>query len=122
MLLHCAGNLITGDCKKNIHLWKMEEGGTWNVDQRPYAAHTESVEDLQWSPNEKTVGLVTSINFCWNRITWMWKSLECRDYSGNRVAHNIEKVCSSVLPLLKFFLKAEKPCENSVTFAKKRKR
>lgn len=50
-----AGNLASGDCKKNIHIWKIEEGGKWLVDQRPYAAHSASVEDIQWSPNEKTV-------------------------------------------------------------------
>jgi ribosome assembly protein RRB1 len=51
-----GGQLVTGDIKKNIHVWKMDESGTsWQVDQRPYAAHTASIEDLQWSPNEPTV-------------------------------------------------------------------
>ena len=47
--------LLTGDCNKNIHLWNPSDDGSWHVDQRPYASHTESVEDLQWSPNEATV-------------------------------------------------------------------
>ena len=49
-----TGRLLTGDCNKSIHLWQPIEGG-WNVDQRAYTAHTKSVEDLQWSPNEATV-------------------------------------------------------------------
>jgi len=48
------GNLLTGDCKKNIHLWKPLDG-SWVVDQRPFVGHTASVEDIQWSPNEPTV-------------------------------------------------------------------
>ena len=48
------GRLLTGDCKKNIHLWHPVETG-WNIDQRAYTAHTKSVEDIQWSPNEATV-------------------------------------------------------------------
>ncbi|XP_022108396.1 glutamate-rich WD repeat-containing protein 1-like isoform X2 [Acanthaster planci] len=57
-----SGNLITGDCRRNIHLWKLQEGGEWSVDQRPYAAHAESVEDLQWSPNEKNVFASCSVD------------------------------------------------------------
>ncbi|KAG9481620.1 glutamate-rich WD repeat-containing protein 1 [Eleutherodactylus coqui] len=57
-----AGRLITGDCNKNIHLWNPKEGGTWHVDQRPFAGHTKSVEDLQWSPNEATVFASCSVD------------------------------------------------------------
>lgn len=49
------GVLATGDCKRNIHLWKPGDSGTWHVDQRPFSAHTASVEDIQWSPNEPNV-------------------------------------------------------------------
>ncbi len=50
-----SGRLLTGDCKKHIHLWEPENGGTWRVDQRSYVGHTDSVEDIQWSPNETNV-------------------------------------------------------------------
>lgn len=48
------GVLATGDCSKNIHVWKPNESD-WSVDQRAYIGHTASVEDIQWSPNEPTV-------------------------------------------------------------------
>ncbi|XP_029440956.1 glutamate-rich WD repeat-containing protein 1 [Rhinatrema bivittatum] len=57
-----AGRLLTGDCNKNIHLWTAIEGGTWHVDQRPFTAHTKSVEDLQWSPTEATVFASCSVD------------------------------------------------------------
>lgn len=47
--------MATGDCRKDIHIWTPAEGGTFNVDQRPLVGHTASVEDLQWSPNERSV-------------------------------------------------------------------
>ncbi|KAJ8949993.1 hypothetical protein NQ318_002403 [Aromia moschata] len=50
-----AGVLATGDCKRDIHIWHPEEGSSWKVDQRPLIGHTDSVEDIQWSPNERNV-------------------------------------------------------------------
>lgn len=47
--------LATGSCNRNIHLWQLRDNTTWHVDQRPLNAHTDSVEDLQWSPNEENV-------------------------------------------------------------------
>lgn len=49
------GLLATGDCRRDIHVWQPHESGTWNVDQRPLIGHIDSVEDLQWSPNEQSV-------------------------------------------------------------------
>ncbi|XP_050460738.1 glutamate-rich WD repeat-containing protein 1 isoform X1 [Cataglyphis hispanica] len=51
------GTLASGDCKGNIHIWRIDStGASWHVDQRPYNSHApHSVEDLQWSPNEKNV-------------------------------------------------------------------
>ncbi len=50
-----SGVFASGDCKKNIHLWKPNDSGSWNVDQRPLVGHTDSVEDVLWSPNESNV-------------------------------------------------------------------
>lgn len=53
------GTLASGDCKGNIHIWRIGSTSgvpTWHVDQRPYNSHApHSVEDLQWSPNERHV-------------------------------------------------------------------
>lgn len=46
--------LATGDCRKDIHIWKLSES-SWTVDQRPLIGHSSSIEDLQWSPNEQHV-------------------------------------------------------------------
>ncbi|XP_012231590.2 glutamate-rich WD repeat-containing protein 1 isoform X1 [Linepithema humile] len=51
------GTLASGDCKGNIHIWRVDSSSaSWHVDQRSYNSHApHSVEDLQWSPNEKNV-------------------------------------------------------------------
>lgn len=56
VFLPSTGRLVSGDCKKNIHVWEPREGGaSWKIDQRPFSSHSKSVEDLQWSPTEATV-------------------------------------------------------------------
>ena len=56
MTAYTLGWLATGDCNKNIHVWKPEESSSaWHIDQRAFSGHTQSVEDIQWSPTEPTV-------------------------------------------------------------------
>jgi len=57
------GRLATGDCSGNIHVWSVDENhSSWTVDQRPFSGHKDSVEDVQWSPNEATVFASCSVD------------------------------------------------------------
>ncbi|CAG8692132.1 384_t:CDS:2, partial [Cetraspora pellucida] len=49
-----AGRLITGDMHTNIYLTTKAQS-TFTADRIPFTGHTSSVEDLQWSPVEKSV-------------------------------------------------------------------
>ena len=49
------GKLITGDNDGKIFVTTCGDGGKWTPDNRPYTGHQSSVEDLQWSPNERNV-------------------------------------------------------------------
>eukprot|EP01083_Nonionella_stella_P101070 286046_1 len=55
------GRLLSGDCRSHIHLWNPREGG-WDVDDKSYSGHSESVEDIQWSPNEAEVFASCSVD------------------------------------------------------------
>ena len=55
------GRLATGDCQHHIHVWELRDDSTWVVDQCSYSAHSKSVEDLQWSPNEEHVSPSSSV-------------------------------------------------------------
>ncbi|KAG5680762.1 hypothetical protein PVAND_010249 [Polypedilum vanderplanki] len=57
-----AGVLATGDCNKDIHIWKPTEDGSWTVNQVPLVGHNASVEDIQWSPNERNVMATCSVD------------------------------------------------------------
>jgi len=49
-----TGVLASGDCNKNIHVWRPGDGAVWTMSEA-YTSHTSSVEDIRWSPNEKNV-------------------------------------------------------------------
>lgn len=53
--LHPLGKLLTGDNDGLIYVTTRTEGGGWVTDTRPFVGHTSSVEELQWSPNERNV-------------------------------------------------------------------
>ena len=50
-----AGKLLSGDNKGNIFLTICSKNGTWHADSRPFTGHQKSIEDIKWSPSEKTV-------------------------------------------------------------------
>jgi len=49
------GTLATGDCKKDIHIWRPGSGSSFSVSTNPLVGHSRSVEDLQWSPTDTNV-------------------------------------------------------------------
>ena len=49
------GKLLTGDNDGKIFLTTCADGGKWATDNRPFVGHASSVEDIQWSPNERNV-------------------------------------------------------------------
>jgi ribosome assembly protein RRB1 len=65
------GRLLSGANNGGIYLWDMNGSGTgdggWTVSSDRFRGHKGSVEDLQWSPNEKNVfascGVDKSIRF-----------------------------------------------------------
>ncbi|KAK2748160.1 ribosome biosynthesis protein rrb1 [Myotisia sp. PD_48] len=52
---HPLGKLLTGDNDGLMYVTTRSEGGGWVTDTRPFVGHTSSVEEIQWSPNEKNV-------------------------------------------------------------------
>lgn len=49
------GKLLTGDNDGKIFMTTCADGAKWTTDTRPFTGHTSSVEDIQWSPNERNV-------------------------------------------------------------------
>lgn len=49
------GKLLTGDSAGNVFATTRTEGGGFVTDTNPYTGHQGSVEELQWSPNERNV-------------------------------------------------------------------
>lgn len=53
--LQPLGKLLTGDNDGHIYVTTRTEGGGWVTDSRPFTGHRSSIEELQWSPNERNV-------------------------------------------------------------------
>lgn len=49
------GKLLTGDNDGKIFVTAHVEAGGWTTDPRPFTGHDGSVEEIQWSPTERTV-------------------------------------------------------------------
>ena len=49
------GRLLTGDCAGVIYSTQRTEGGGFVTDNRAFTSHSNSIEELQWSPSEKNV-------------------------------------------------------------------
>jgi len=49
------GRIATGDNSGKIFISTRKEGGSWATDGSPLKGHTGSIEELQWSPNERHV-------------------------------------------------------------------
>lgn len=58
---HTPGQLVSGDCKSNIHVWQPTPEAKWTI-SAAYQGHTQSVEDLQWSPTEGNVFASCSVD------------------------------------------------------------
>ena len=52
--LATSPKLLTGDNDGRIFVTTLTDG-KWATDSRPFTGHASSVEDLQWSPNERNV-------------------------------------------------------------------
>ena len=49
------GKLLTGDVNGRIFVTAGDESGCWNTESTPFTGHSGTVEELEWSPSEKTV-------------------------------------------------------------------
>ncbi|KAG5958581.1 hypothetical protein E4U58_005331 [Claviceps cyperi] len=50
-----GGKLLTGDNDGLLYVTTRTDGGGWVTDNRPFQGHTNSIEEIQWSPSEQSV-------------------------------------------------------------------
>jgi ribosome assembly protein RRB1 len=77
-----AGRLVAGDCSGGIHVYQPQaNGANWECissSSGGFQGHTDSVEDVQWSPTEQTVFASCSVD----RSIRIW---DIRDKSKSQI-------------------------------------
>lgn len=96
---YVPGRLITSDCARNVFWWEAVEGG-WNVDMTPFNEHTDSVEDLQWSPSEGDVFASCSVD----RTIKLWDARRGKGAVATLAYHNSDVNVIAWNPKRAFFL------------------
>lgn len=56
-----TGRLLSGDCENSIYLTQLNSSA-WTTESQAFQGHTQSVEDLQWSPSEENVFASCSVD------------------------------------------------------------
>ncbi len=100
------GRLATGDCSRFMYVWDAETGSAvtalgsstsssaaggsaswgWTVSSSPYTGHTDSVEDIVWSPVEPTVFASCSVD----GTLRIWDIRDARKSQLHVKAHNCD--------------------------------
>ena len=87
-----SGKLVTGDSVGAIFVTTRTDGGGFVTDTTPYMGHASSVEELQWSPNERNV--FASASSDGTVKIWDVRSKSRKPAIGVKVSHSDANVLS----------------------------
>jgi ribosome assembly protein RRB1 len=101
-----AGRLLTGDMNKRIYYTHRTNNG-FETDDQPFLGHTDSVEDIQWSPSEQSVFASSSVD----RTIKIWDLRAKKKPQLSIMAHDSDVNVISwnrygIIPLLPRFMNA----------------
>lgn len=62
--VHAPGTVITGDVSGKIFMTTRNEAGSFSTDSQPFTSANSTVEELQWSPSERSVFAAAGTDGC----------------------------------------------------------